>query len=94
MIFMAVGKQVAADMVPLSHQVSDIGNHKVHAQHIFFWKNAAAVHHDNIVFVFENIHVFADLVHSAEGYDPQPADFFFLCLRAHREPPFVHTYTQ
>ena len=89
MILMAVGKQITADMIPLPHQIGDVRNHKVHAQHIFLGKNTAAVHHNDVVFIFENIHVLADLIHTAEGDDPQSAGLFFLCLRAHREPPFI-----
>ena len=94
MIFMAVGKQIAADMIPFAHQVGDIRDDKVHPQHVFLRKNTAAVHDDDVVFVFKNIHVFADLINTAERHDPQSAGFLFLALRAHSEPPFVRTNIQ
>ena len=82
-VFMSVGKKIPPDMIPLAHQVGNIRNHQIHAQHVFLRENAAAVHDDDIVLVFEHIHVLSDFVHTAEGYDPEPTDFVLLCSRAH-----------
>ena len=94
MVFMAMGKQVTADMIPFPHQVGDIRNHKVHSQHVLLWEHTAAVHDDDIIFILKNIHVFADFIHTAERDDPKPAGFLLLTLRAHSEPPFVRTNIQ
>ena len=55
MIFVTVGEQVAADMVAFSHQIGDVRDHQIHAQHIFFRKDAAAVDNDDIIFVFTHL---------------------------------------
>ena len=93
MILMSVGEKITADMIPFAHQIGDVRNHQIHAEHVFLRKHTAAVHNNDVVFIFKNIHVFANLIHTAQGNNPQSANFFFLCLRTHREPPFVQTNT-
>ena len=72
MVFMAMGKQITADMIPFPHQIGDVRNHQVHSQHVFLREHTAAVHHNDVVFIFKNIHVLAYFVHTAQRHNPQP----------------------
>ena len=72
MVFMAMGKEITADMIPFPHQIGDIRNHQVHSQHVFLGEHAAAVYDDDVIFVFKNIHVFAYFVHTTKRDNPQP----------------------
>jgi len=68
-ILVAVGQQHTADAAAVFDQVRNIGDHQVYAQHILLGKNRAAVHNENILAVFNDGNVFAELVHAAQGDD-------------------------
>ena len=90
MILMPVGEQVAADVLLLGHQIAHIGDHQINAQHILLGEDAAAVHHNDIVLVFEDRHVLADFIHAAQGDDAQLTGIGVVRgSRAHRKPPFL-----
>ena len=73
-ILVAVGEEDAPNLGLILNQVAVVGNDHVDAVHIVVGKAHAAVHHDNVVPVFVDGHVLADLVESA-----QRNDFQFFC---------------
>ena len=74
MVLMAVGQEDAADLLLVFHQIADVGNHHVDAVHVVIREAHAAVHHDEVVSIFEHSHVLADLIQTAQG-----DNFQFFC---------------
>ena len=85
-ILMAVRQQISPHILFLSDQIGYVRDDQVDAQHILLGENGPAVHHHNIVLVFKDGHVLANLVHAAQRDDTQLA-YRGICL-SHREPPF------
>lgn len=61
-IEMAVGEDDAADAIEFVFEVADVGDDVVDTEHVFGWEFDADVNNDDVVFVFEDGHVFADFV--------------------------------
>ena len=87
-ILMPVSKQVAANVIPLAHQVGYIRNNEINTQHIFLGEDAAAVNHNNIIAVFQHGHVLADFIDTAQGNNSKFPHF--VRCSAHLQPPFGH----
>ena len=90
-ILMTVRDDIAAQLVQVALEVGRIRYDQIHAQHVVVRKRDTAVHHNDIVPVFDHGHVLADLVEAAQRYDFQfffhniditflfSSDFFLLC---------------
>ena len=72
-VFVAVGEQNGAQTVLVLAQVSDIGNHDIHAQQLGVREHDAAIDHDHVVAALEGHHVHAELAQASEGYRSQLA---------------------
>jgi len=68
MVFMSVCQQDSPHLVPVFQYICEIRNNKVDTQHVLFRKHEAGINNDNIVIVFHDGHVEADLLNTAEGY--------------------------
>ena len=55
-------------------QIAEIGDHQIHAIHIFIGETDTAVHHDHVLAVFQNGDVFSDFIQTA-----QRDNFQFFC---------------
>ena len=83
-ILVSVRKQDPADAVLVCLQVGDIGNDQVNARHIVIGKAETAVNDDQIIVVFDDGHVFADLAQPSERNDADlPGRFFFFGSSCH-----------
>ena len=73
MVLVPVGDEYAAYPVGSLHQVGNVRDDEVNAQHPFLRELDAAINDDDVVGVFEGHHVLADLPQPSQGYD---AKFF------------------
>ena len=71
---MAVGDDVAAQLVDVALEVGRVRDNQVYAEHIVVREGYAAVDYNDVAAVLNNGHVLADLVQTAKRYDLQ---FFF-----------------
>ena len=71
MVLVAVGDEDAADAVPVALQIRHVRDDQVNAQHVLLGEDGAAVHDENIVRIFDDVDVLADLLHAAQGNDLQ-----------------------
>ncbi len=74
-ILVPMGEDDAPDAGLVLHKVGDVGDNGVDTVHIVVGEADAAVHHHNVLPVLVDVHVFADLVETAESENFQ----FFLC---------------
>ena len=88
MILMPMRNQIGAQALAVVGQVGDVRDDQVNAQHVLTWEDGAAVHHDDIVFIFKRRHVLANLAQTAQRNDSQLPHWF--------SPPFASSarYTQ
>ncbi len=70
-IEMAVRKDNSADAVEFVFEVTNIGNDIIDPEHVFGWKFDPDINNNDVVFVFEDGHVFADFVQAADRNDAQ-----------------------
>ena len=70
MVLMTVGEHIAAHPVFVGGQVGSVRYYQIDAQHIVVGENGAAVHHQDIIFIFNGGHVFADFIDAAQRYNP------------------------
>ena len=70
-IFMAVGHDHAANPLLVFAQIAGIGQHHVDAMHAIAGEGEAAIHQHQVIAVFKNAGVFADLMQTTEGNHPQ-----------------------
>ena len=71
---MAVRDDIATQLVQIALEVGGIRDHQIHAQHIVIRKRNAAVDYQNIIAIFNDRHILADLIETTERYNLQ---FFF-----------------
>ena len=71
MVIVGMGQEDAPQLVLIFLQIGDVGDDHVHAQQIFVGEGHAGVNDDHILAVFQNSHVLADLVETAQRDDPQ-----------------------
>ena len=76
-VLVTVRQKHAADAVLVLDQISYVGNDQIHAQHVFFGEDGAAVHDQHILAVFHHSDVFAKFVYAAQRNN---AEFFLLLL--------------
>ena len=43
------------------HEIGNVGDHEIHAEHLLVRKGKAAIHNDDIVFILDHRHILADL---------------------------------
>ena len=70
-IFVAVGDHHAADALLVLPQVAGVGHDDVDAVHAIAGEGKAGIHEHQLIAVFEDAGVLADLVQAAQGNDPQ-----------------------
>ena len=70
-VLMGVGQKDAAKLVLVLLQIGDVGDDHVHAQQILVGEGHAGVDDDHVVVIFQNGHVLADLVETAQRDDLQ-----------------------
>ena len=73
-VLVAVGDDVAAQLVQVALEVGRVRDNEVYAEHIIVRECYAAVDYNDVAAVLDNGHVLADLVQTAKRYDLQ---FFF-----------------
>ena len=66
---MAVGDDKPLHLLNILLQICHIRDADVNTQHIVAGKSQSAVHHDNIVLIFNGCHIQSDLFQSAQGDD-------------------------
>ena len=70
-ILMGVGDQEGPNLLAVLAQVGDVRDDEVYPEHLFVGEHEAAVDHDDVVAVLEDVHVLADLPHASQGDDPE-----------------------
>ena len=70
-VLVAVGDEIAANLVLVVLQIAGVGDHQVHAGHVLPGEDAAQVDHDDVVLIFQYRQVFADFAQAAQRYDFQ-----------------------
>ena len=70
-IFMAVGDDHAANPLLVFAQIAGVGQHHVDAMHAIAGEGKTAIHQHQVIAVFKNAGIFADLMQTAEGNHPQ-----------------------
>jgi hypothetical protein len=73
-VLVAVGQHDRLDLVGVLHQVADVRDHQVDAQHLLLRKHQPGVDNQDPAVVLDRHHVDADLPEAAEGYHPQKRD--------------------
>ena len=68
-VLMTVGQEHAADFFLILDKVRHVRNDKVNAVHVVLGESEAAVDDDDVLAVFENGHIFANLIESPKGND-------------------------
>ena len=68
-VLVAVCQKHAADFFLIFDQVCHVRDDKVDAVHVVLGESEAAVDDDDVLAVFENGHIFADLIESPKGND-------------------------
>ena len=69
MILVSVGNEHTPQFLLILNQIGKVGDHQIHAVHIFLGKSQTAIHNDHILAVFQNGDVFANLIQTAQGDD-------------------------
>ena len=70
-VLVAVGDEIAPDLLPVVLQIAGIGNDEIHPRHILPGEYAAEVDDDDVVLIFKYRQVFADFAQAAQRYDLQ-----------------------
>ena len=73
-ILMPVREEQPADLLLVLHQIRHIRDDQIHAVHIILREAEPAVDDDDVLSVFQDGHILADLVETAKGYN-----FQFFC---------------
>ena len=73
-ILVPMGDEHTPQLLAVLHQIAEVGNHQIHAIHIFIGETDTAVHHDHVLAVFQNGDVFSDFIQTA-----QRDNFQFFC---------------
>ncbi len=73
MILMTVGEEITSQVPLLLHQIRNIRDDQINAEHVLLGKDTAAVNHNNIILIFKDRHILADLIDTAKADDPQTA---------------------
>ena len=68
-VLVAVGDEVASQLLLVVDKIGHVGDHQIHAVHIVLGEAQTAVHHDHVLAVFQDSHVLADLIEAPEGDD-------------------------
>ena len=71
---MSVGHKQAPELLRVLSQIGKIGDHQIHAVHLFIGKSHTAVDDDHILAVFQHRDILADLIQTA-----QRNNFQFFC---------------
>ena len=74
-VFVAVGEDDGADVLPVLSEVGDVGHDDVDAEQFRFREHEAGVDHDNVVFPADREAVHSEFAEAAEG-----DDFQLICL--------------
>ena len=69
MVLVAVCQKHAADLFLILNQIRHVRDDKVDAVHVVLGESEAAVDDNDILAVFENGHIFANLIESPKGND-------------------------
>ena len=77
-VLVGVGDQERPDVGPALLEVGDVGDDQVDPEHLLVGEHQAAIDHDDVIAVLEDVHVLADLADPAERDDAKR-----LCLRCH-----------
>ena len=70
-VLVGVGDEERLDVGAALLEVGDVGDDEVDAEHLLVGEHQAAVDDDDLVAVFEDVHVLADLAHPAERDDSE-----------------------
>ena len=70
-VLVGMGDQERLDVGAPFLQVGDVGDDQVDPEHLLVGEHQAAVDHDDLVAVLEDVHVLADLAHPAERDDAE-----------------------
>ena len=65
-ILVTVGDEHTPQLFLVGHQIGKIGDHQIHAVHIFIGETDTAVHHDHILAILQDGDVLADLIQTAQ----------------------------
>ena len=65
MVFVTMGQEDAPQFILVLHQVGDIRDDQVDAQHIVFGEHEARIEQDHVIAITEHGHVLADFAQTA-----------------------------
>src|SRR5260370_27600236 len=83
---MAVGDEDGANAVELVGEVRDVGDHQIHAEHLFVREHQPGVNEDDVAVVLDGHAVLADLAQPAEGGQPERLGLLLPRVSALRPP--------
>ena len=70
-VLVGMGDEERLDVGAALLEIGDVGDDEVDAEHLLVGEHQAAVDHDDLVAVFEDVHVLADLAYPAERDDAE-----------------------
>ena len=70
-ILVAVGEEVAANLLLVLLQIADVRDHQIHAWHVLAREDGAQIHHNDVVLILQYRQVFTNLAQAAQRYDLQ-----------------------
>ncbi len=72
MVLMGVGQEDGLHLIPVFLEIGDVRDDHIHAQQVLVREGHARVDDDDILPIFQDGHVLADLIEAAQGDHPQP----------------------
>ena len=84
-VLMGMGDDERLDVGAAFLEIGDVGDDEVDAEHLLVGEHQPAIDDDDLVAVFEDVHVLADLPHPAERDDPE----WLVVGRGHSRPWLV-----
>src|SRR3989338_7479648 len=76
MVFMAMREHYSPNLLFIFNDIRKIRYDKINTKHVFFRKHQAGIYDNYVIFIFDNSHVEAYFLNTAERYDREN---FFHC---------------
>ena len=66
MVLVTMGQENTTDFALVLLQIGHIGNHQIDSIHVVFREAQTAVHHDDVISIFQHRDILADLIEAAQ----------------------------
>jgi hypothetical protein len=67
MIFVTMGQEDRANLVPVIDKIGHIRYNQINPQHIILRKGETGIENDDVIAILENGHILADFTQAAKG---------------------------